>query len=257
MLLPPLSLASYPLSPRASYPDTTAAIITRTTTTSQRGNGQVVPCLGVTYVHTQNDKQRIMPMSNRTTANTKPFKALTTAATIVLMSLLLWMQNNTLLHQHVSNYPAQQNLQARDTTMIKAPMPKPPCKLLPQPAPMILITLGRSGTSSMYQVLSKLSGNETTRIYEYTGGSTSKSRAFFRDYIPKHDVNGDWLMQYLCDEQEDHPGAGVVAFKWKPYETIFEEEKALQGLELLGRLEYPQIKVVRSRRNLLDVAISR
>lgn len=208
-------------------------------------------------MHTQNDKQRIMPMSDRTTANTKPFKALTTAATIVLMSLLLWMQNNTLLHQHVSNYPAQQNLQARDTTMIKAPMPKPPCKLLPQPAPMILMSLGRSGTSSMYQVLSKLSGNETTRIYEYTGGSTSKSRAFFRDYIPKDDVNGDWLMQYLCDEQEDHPGAGVVAFKWKPYETIFEEEKALQGLELLGRLEYPQIKVVRSRRNLLDVAISR
>jgi hypothetical protein len=44
-----------------------------------------------------------------------------------------------------------------------------PCNLLPHPVPMILMSLGRSGTSSMYQVISTLSGKETSRIYEYTG----------------------------------------------------------------------------------------
>lgn len=44
-----------------------------------------------------------------------------------------------------------------------------PCTLHSSPAPMILMSLGRSGTASMYQVLSQLSGNETPRIIEYTG----------------------------------------------------------------------------------------
>jgi hypothetical protein len=134
-----------------------------------------------------------------------------------------------------------------------------PCDLLPHPVPMILMSLGRSGTASMYQVISRLSGGKdlTQKIYEYTGGSTEKSKHFFRNMVPQEDVTGNWLIGYICNQQKKYPNTGVVAFKWKPYETLFEEEKALQGLELLGRLKEVQIKVVRSKRNLLDVMISR
>ncbi|KAL7541636.1 hypothetical protein ACHAXR_011081 [Thalassiosira sp. AJA248-18] len=137
-----------------------------------------------------------------------------------------------------------------------------PCTLQSRPTPMILMSLGRSGTASIYQTLSKLSGggNEVPRIIEYTGGSTSKSREFFSKHIPNDDVNGDWLIKFICREQRHYPDAGIVGFKWKPYETIFSEEKAKQGLELLAklaRMQGPQIKVIRSRRNLLDVMISR
>lgn len=119
------------------------------------------------------------------------------------------------------------------------------------------MSLGRSGTASTYQVISALSGGEISRINEYTGGSTEKSRHFFRNMVNKTDMNGDWLIKFLCHEQTRYPKAGVVAFKWKPYETLFEEEKALQGLSLLGRLQEVQVKVLRSKRNLLDVMISR
>jgi hypothetical protein len=135
-----------------------------------------------------------------------------------------------------------------------------PCDLLPRPVPMILMSLGRSGTASMYQVVSQLSGDHGTQnknIFEYTGSSTEKSIHFFQNVIPQEDVTGDWLIRYLCNEQKKYPDAGVIAFKWKPYETLFGEGKALQGLELLGRLKEVQIKVVRSKRNLLDVMISR
>lgn len=153
-----------------------------------------------------------------------------------------------------------------------------PCKLESHPTPMILMSLGRSGTASMYQVLSKLSGgDETPRIIEYTGGSTSKSKEFFMG-IPHNDTNGDWLMKFVCHEQRQvcshhdevykihkrtiiiyylipfslstsaqHPNAGIIGFKWKPYETIFSENKAIDGLKLLSRLQEPQIKVIRSR----------
>ncbi|KAL7548114.1 hypothetical protein ACHAWF_011410 [Thalassiosira exigua] len=132
-----------------------------------------------------------------------------------------------------------------------------PCTLRSRPAPMILMSLGRSGTGSMYDVLSKLSGGrERPRIPELTGGGTAKSKTFFRKIIPSGDVNGDWLIRFMCNMQRNYPDAGMVGFKWKPYSTMFEEKKATEGLELLGRLN-PRIKVIRSRRNPLDVIISR
>ena len=136
----------------------------------------------------------------------------------------------------------------------------PSCIIKQSPVPIILMSLGRSGTASMYQVLYKLSSSGLNekgipRMYEYTGGSTEKSQIFFQQTIPADDIYGDWLVQLMCHKQNQHQNAGVVGFKWKPYEPTLTEEKARQGLELLSRLK--DIKVIRSRRNLLDVQISR
>ena len=185
----------------------------------------------------------------------KQFLALNLLGVAVTIGTILSIQRRPLLLESQSTVlPVKmQNIKLNGSSSTEAL----PCNLLPHPAPMILMSFGRSGTSSMWQVLSKLSGEETVKIFEYTGGSTEKSRIFFRDVIHKEDMKGDWLIKYLCHQQKKHPDAGVIAFKWKPYETLFEEEKALQGLTLLGRLKEVQIKVVRSKRNLLDVIISR
>ena len=163
----------------------------------------------------------------------------------------------TLIQDEIINDDSEANKETHDDRSTPKESPKVPCSLQSHPTPMILMTLGRSGSSSMYQVLSKLSGNDTFPVHEYTGSDAAKSRKFFREEIPTTDVNGDWLVKYICRSQRHHPTAGIVGFKWKPWETIFTEEKALQGLELLGRLKNPQIKVVRSRRNMLDVIISK
>ena len=120
------------------------------------------------------------------------------------------------------------------------------------PQPYILMSLGRSGSGSTWQVIGNLSGMETPSD-EYTGGSTKTSIEFFKE----KGRDDKWLVQYLCHKQRKYRDAGVVGFKWKPYEPIFNAPAAQAGLNTISSLKEPTIKVVRLRRNLLDVQISR
>ena len=120
------------------------------------------------------------------------------------------------------------------------------------PQPYILMSLGRSGSGSTWQVIGSLSGMETPS-HEYTGSGTERSIEFFKE---KGD-DDKWLLKYLCRKQRKYPNAGVVGFKWKPYEPIFNAPAAQAGLNTIATLKEPTIKVVRLRRNLLDVQISR
>ena len=132
----------------------------------------------------------------------------------------------------------------------------PPCTIQPHPVPMILMSLGRSGTTAILEVLSTLT-NEKHDMTEFTGSNLQQSYEFFKQ-IPDDDIYGDWLVKFMCHEQQQHPNAGIVGFKWKPFDTIFTEPKAIQGLKCLGRSDAPSspIRVIRSRRNALDVVIS-
>lgn len=95
-----------------------------------------------------------------------------------------------------------------------------PCQLKKHPTPIILMSLGRSGTASMYQVLAKLSGDGTSPYFiEYTGGSTAKSRTFFRKTVPKEDIYGDWLVNFVCWQQRQHKHTGLVGFKVRKLDT--------------------------------------
>ena len=122
------------------------------------------------------------------------------------------------------------------------------------PQPVILMSLGRSGSSSTWQVLGKLTGQETKSV-EYTGSSREESIRFFENIGPND--NGLWVLKYMCFMQRVFPNAGVVGFKWKPNRSILSMDASVNGLKMLGKLQNPSIKVVRSRRNLLDVLISR
>lgn len=88
------------------------------------------------------------------------------------------------------------------------------------PTPIILMSLGRSGTASMYQVLAKLSGDGSSPYFiEYTGSSTAESRKFFREIVPKKDIYGDWLVKFVCRQQRQHKHTGLVGFKVRETNT--------------------------------------
>ena len=95
-----------------------------------------------------------------------------------------------------------------------------PCQLKKHPTPIILMSLGRSGTASMYQVLAKLSGDGTSPYFiEYTGSNTAKSMEFFRKTVPKDDIYGDWLVEFVCQQQRQHKHTGLVGFKVSKTDT--------------------------------------
>jgi len=121
------------------------------------------------------------------------------------------------------------------------------------PQPYVLMTLGRSGSGSTWQVIGNLTGYETPSN-EYTGSGPAKSENFFQKNSGAD--NDRWLLRYLCSKQLTYPEAAVVGFKWKPFDTIF-SPSAQAAFRRMASLKRPEIKVVRSRRNLLDVVISK
>jgi len=122
------------------------------------------------------------------------------------------------------------------------------------PIPVILVTLGRSGSSSIWQVIGTLTGEETPSE-EYTGSDVALSCAFFDTVVPEND-DGAWAREHLCQKQIQNPDAGVVGFKWKPFKETFFSDKSLAALRMIAGSHNPQIKIVRSKRNGLDRTLS-
>ena len=90
----------------------------------------------------------------------------------------------------------------------------PICKLklsVKSPIPVILVSLGRSGSSAIWQVMSRLTGN-CFEVEEYTGGGSIASKPFFNSI--KEGNNGNWILGYLCKEQIKHEGkGGIIGFR--------------------------------------------
>jgi len=126
------------------------------------------------------------------------------------------------------------------------------------PQPVVLMSMGRSGSSVIWEIMSNLSGHISEPL-ELPGQSLGETQWFFKSLKSRGDLSGQWMLDYLCMQQSqrisDGENDGIVGFKWKPYPSIF-DETALQTLEVIAKSKDPQIKVVRSRRNPLDVFIS-
>jgi len=127
------------------------------------------------------------------------------------------------------------------------------CILKNSPAPVILMSLGRSGSSSTWQLMGDLTGKATSAT-ELSGSSEFKTISFFNDLAPED--RGKWALEFLCEQQRLYPDAGIVGFKWKPFSETFFTEKSIDTLKTIASMNNPQIKIIRSRRNLLDREIS-
>jgi hypothetical protein len=160
---------------------------------------------------------------------------------------------------------------------------------------VVLMSLGRSGSTLIWLMLSQLTGsssigatkelvgrNREGTLYFFdtdvraaeklkskdewnTGHILRLSKALKRE-IPGKDSgqHGKWMINYCCRLQRERPG-GLVGFKWKPTFAQFPERReARESLQLLASLASmaveqgmkPPVVVVRSRRNMFDVRLS-
>ena len=79
--------------------------------------------------------------------------------------------------------------------------------------PVVLISLGRSGSSVTWDTMSALTG-ERTVAYEVTGGSAKKNERFFRNI--RWELGSRWAVCELCSIQKKWPtDAGIIGFQWK------------------------------------------
>ena len=153
----------------------------------------------------------------------------------------------------------------------------------PPPLPIVLISLGRSGSSVTWDTLSRLmsgasskDGNDKSKklihIQEFTGGNPNASDIFF-DSIP-HNVGQMWASEKLCKIQNtqynlrttrkngkknnstsiNHPP--IVGFQWKPYKKSWDHIYAKSALEEMGYRQHPKIRAIHLQRNPIDRMIS-
>jgi hypothetical protein len=116
----------------------------------------------------------------------------------------------------------------------------PICHLDPSPdaaVPVILLSLGGSGSGSTWDAMGTLTG-EATQLEEHTGSSDEMSKKFFMS-TPKGD-NGNWALSNLCKKQGSHPEAGMIGFRWKPRASSFFLEASVEGLEMIAKSHHPQ-----------------
>lgn len=129
--------------------------------------------------------------------------------------------------------------------------------------PTILISLGRSGSSATWQLMSAMTGNYTFEVTEDTGSSTAKSLDIFNNIFNQSLHGKCWIQTLLCNHQYHNRQrrddglsiAGIYGFKWKAYHVTFGSNKSIEALQWLSHS--PHVKVVNNQRNLLNVIISR
>lgn len=93
------------------------------------------------------------------------------------------------------------------------------CQFLPdneKPLPVILISLGRSGSSITWDTITRLTGDANI-AYEITGGNRTKSLKFFNNINPS--VGSYWAIERLCQIQtsmisKNNTHYGIIGFQW-------------------------------------------
>jgi len=125
------------------------------------------------------------------------------------------------------------------------------------PLPVVLISMGRSGSSAIWETMAVLTGQGSQPI-ELPGENLEETAVFFESLANRGDSSGRWMFKYFYENQKERikrdQSEGIVGFKWKPYPSFF-SEAAQKSLGAIAK-SCPQIKVVRSRRNALDVYLS-
>jgi len=121
--------------------------------------------------------------------------------------------------------------------------------------PVILLTRGRSGSSSTWQMIGNLTGKETPDE-EYPGSGNDILKFYEGLDKEKSRQRGGWVIEKLCEKQKVQKvlSDDVFGFKYKPYHHVHPQFMA--AFESIANIKSPLIKIVRLRRNLLDVYLS-
>ena len=128
--------------------------------------------------------------------------------------------------------------------------------------PFILISFGRSGTTSTWDIIAGLTGEYIPNASEDEGKDKGAARAFFASQN-QTESGKCWLQRLLCEKQQGvkkawKQGLGkssMYGTKWKPWHQGLNTTQAREALQWVGT--QPYIKVVYNTRNMVDMYISK
>ena len=127
--------------------------------------------------------------------------------------------------------------------------------------PFLMVSFGRSGTTSTWDIIAALTGDYIPHASEDMGQDKTDAAKFFAGL--NHTEHGKcWLERLLCQKQaiarkaykKGKGKASMFGSKWKPWHVGLNTTLAREALQWLGT--QPQIKVVYNTRNMLDMYIS-
>ena len=127
--------------------------------------------------------------------------------------------------------------------------------------PFIMVSFGRAGTTSTWDIIAGLTGEYIPKASEDEGRDKGEARAFFAGQN-QTEHGKCWLERLLCDKQAIVKKAykrglgksSIFGTKWKPWHQGFNTTQAREALQWLGTQK--QIKVVHNTRNMVDMFIS-
>lgn len=126
------------------------------------------------------------------------------------------------------------------------------CSLEEGPTPVILVSLGRSGSGVTFQVLTNVTNSRMEGNVEYPGKDADQMKQFFKTHTTE-----DWLPEFLCMRQDQASSeAQITGFKWKPYSFSARVPGVVHALKW-ARRQNGLVKVLLLTRNPLDVHIAR
>ena len=131
--------------------------------------------------------------------------------------------------------------------------------------PVLLMAMGRSGSSVTWDTLSRLTGTPN-KAYEVTGSNEAQANVFFQTRIPDH-VGSKWALRRMCEIQYRYsqiyqtPQTGIVGFQWKPFLSTWMHEYAQGALKDIAQHNqqyenHHKIRILYLSRNPLDKLIS-
>ena len=138
----------------------------------------------------------------------------------------------------------------------------PKCRLIPEekgPLPVILMALGRTGSSITWNTISRMTGFSNI-AEEITGGNKNKTIEFFSNIDPEVGVH--WANEEVCEEQHrvlkemKKSGMGIAGFQWKPYRTSLRHELGDRAFDEIAAQSDPSIRIIFLTRNPLDRMLS-
>lgn len=129
--------------------------------------------------------------------------------------------------------------------------------------PFLMISFGRSGTTSTWDIVAGLTGEYIPHASEDEGRDKGEGRAFFEAQSQNGEHGKCWLQRLLCEKQrvvkkayKDGLGkASLYGTKWKPWHQGLNSTQAREALQWVGTQKY--IKVLYNTRNMVDMYISK
>ena len=262
-------------------------IVTSPSSTTRQANNSDVVKDNVKNNTSTNTSSSSSSNNNNTRSNNKPTQRQSGDLSFSTLTAPKALRSSSLTTQYSSSsssLTAQERSSSSSSSVEQQCAPKyPRCDLQNTTVgiPTVLISLGRSGSSAIWDIMSGLVSPSVRIVREDVGHGPYPIQQFMKKQQQQHQQHEGsesghcWLVNILCkyhtkllasssldnNNDKDENDDAVVVFpplygtKWKPFQPSFNMRAARAALAWLATA--PHVKVVYSERNPLDVHFSK